>query len=121
METRLRKFGNFGEEVAKQFLEGKGFELLDRNYATRFGEIDLIFFDSKREEVVFVEVKTRQNQDHVLGEESINESKKRKLTTTAKIFLEAKELMDRFARFDVVIIELNAKKQEIRHLINVYG
>lgn len=57
--------GRLGEELAAEHLERLGFEVLDRNYRTRFGELDLVAFDGRA--LVFCEVKTRRAPAHGTG------------------------------------------------------
>ena len=66
---RSRRLGNFGERVAASHLESKGYEILERNYATREGEVDLIA--QRGDELVFVEVRSRQGRSFGTPEESI--------------------------------------------------
>ena len=56
-----RDIGNEGEKIALDYLLNKGYESIKQNFYTRWGEIDLIVFDSKSRELVFVEVKTRSS------------------------------------------------------------
>lgn len=57
--------GRLGEELAAEHLERLGFDVLDRNYRTRFGELDLVAFDGRA--LVFCEVKTRRRAAHGTG------------------------------------------------------
>ena len=68
-----RKIGKDGEEIAAKFLLDKGYNILEKNYYTRFGEIDLIA--SKNDILVFVEVKLKQTEDFGTPEEMIGFSK----------------------------------------------
>ena len=54
-----KKFGIIGEKIAQKFLINKGYEILETNYYTKIGEIDIIAQKSKK--IVFIEVKTRSN------------------------------------------------------------
>lgn len=63
MKTKKRKIGDFGEEQASLFLLQKNYQILERNFYTRFGEIDIIAWDNKKHHgktLCFVEVKTRK-------------------------------------------------------------
>ncbi|MBU1167781.1 YraN family protein [Patescibacteria group bacterium] len=114
-----RQFGNWGERIAKKYLENKGYQFLEANYSQKMGEIDLVFFDHSRQEVVFVEVKTRQKEQYIMGDDSVGRSKIRKMQTVARIFLLERHYERFFARFDVVSVCINGQKAEIRHLISV--
>ena len=66
MVDRDRKAtGYFGEDVARRILESRGYRLVEKNYTTRRGEIDLIM--RKNNEIIFVEVKTRKNQAYAIA------------------------------------------------------
>lgn len=65
--------GKWGESVAATYLIEKGYSLVTTNYRTPDGEIDLIV--QKDAELVFVEVKTRQNMEYGLPEEAVNDEK----------------------------------------------
>ena len=57
MITEKRRRGNMGEDFAAEYLEGKGYEIIERNFNTRLGEIDIIARDGKY--IAFIEVKSR--------------------------------------------------------------
>ena len=58
MVHQRRRFGNWGEDAAVRYLKTRGYEILDRNYRSSWGEIDIIA--RQRDVLAFVEVKTRQ-------------------------------------------------------------
>ncbi len=80
-----RKFGNKIETDAQKFLEQHCLKLITKNFNCRFGEIDLIMQD--KEEVVFVEVRYRNNDKYGAGLETIDRRKQLKLIKTAEFFL----------------------------------
>src|SRR5665648_1233285 len=69
--------GEKGELLAKCYLEKKGYSILEQNFRTRYGEIDIIA--KFQEEIVFFEVKTRSDTDHGLPCEAVNKAKQRKI------------------------------------------
>ena len=73
--------GAWGEEIASQYLEAKGYTILARNWRTQEGEVDLVAQDG--ETVVFVEVKTRTSKEFGWSEESITLTKRRRLQRSA--------------------------------------
>ena len=93
--------GRLAEEQALGFLEQAGLKLLDRNYHSRYGEIDLIMEEGRT--VVFVEVRYRRSDRYGSAQESVNRAKQAKLILTAACFLREKRL-DRPARFDVAAL-----------------
>lgn len=92
-----------GETLAVDFLQRKGFILIARNYHSAFGEIDIVMQD--KNEVVFIEVKTRSKHNLKSAENSITLKKRMKLTKTAQVFLnEHSELSEYSCRFDIMLI-----------------
>jgi putative endonuclease len=98
-----RQEGFLGEEMAVQSLKKKGYKILQRNYANRFGEIDIIAED--RGALVFVEVKKRASGRFGGPFSAIDERKKDHLIRTALYYLKENKAYDKRARFDVVGIE----------------
>lgn len=66
--------GKIGEDMATEYLNKKGYKILERNFECRQGEIDIIALD--KDEIVFVEVKTRTSKKYGLAAEAVDENKK---------------------------------------------
>lgn len=77
--------GKLGEEHIAKWLEQHGYQILERNYHSRFGEIDIIAQQGPY--IAFVEVKTRATNSQVSPFEAITPQKQRKILATAKIYL----------------------------------
>ena len=108
------KLGRWGERRSEKYLRAKGFCTIARNFSCRDGEIDLVMSDDGT--VVFVEVKTRRNEDHSPAQDAVTAGKKIRMIRTAKRFLKTYKLNDRAMRFDVVAVVLGEKgPAEIRH------
>lgn len=108
MSKDSRLIGIDAETVAVDFLEKHGYRILQKNFRTKLGEIDIIAKDKNT--ICFVEVKSRANTSRGLPEEAINNFKRRKVSRAALAFLKQNKLMDSDARFDVVSIDLNEVK-----------
>ena len=106
--------GRAGEKRAVEFLKEKGYKILEQNFKTHFGEIDVIVRDG--EVVVFVEVKTRSDDRFGAPSEAVNYKKREKYFVVASEYLRNKGLLDSPSRFDVVEIE-NGK---INHIIDAF-
>ncbi|MBL7685974.1 MAG: YraN family protein [Deltaproteobacteria bacterium] len=78
--------GQKAEEVALNFLKKRGHQLLEKNWRSRWGEIDLITFHQNR--LYFVEVKYRENLSFGSGYEAIHPKKQEKLMKTALLYLQ---------------------------------
>jgi putative endonuclease len=99
---RLRDDARAAEDAAVRFLERQGYKIAQRNFATRFGEIDIIAIDDGM--VVFVEVKSRASDAYGPPEVAVNRRKQATLRRIAQLFLERRDLLDTPCRFDVVAL-----------------
>lgn len=96
--------GRAGEDEALAEYLRRGFTLTERNYQTRWGEIDLIVTDGKT--VVFCEVKTRTPRSRMKGTTAMTLAKKRKIFKTALLYMQAAQLpLTVQPRFDVAEID----------------
>lgn len=118
MDSR-REMGNEGETLAATFLTQKGYQILERQWRkSDLGEIDLICLDG--EELVFVEVKTRQSLESGYPEDSVTPAKLRHLAVVAECFIQERALESKPHRFDVVAIILKPYgPPEMTHLQGV--
>ncbi len=105
--------GRRGEDLAVTFLREKGYRILDRNW--KHGDLELDIVAKEGDEIVFVEVKTRSSSDYGEPEDSVDELRKRRLTSAASIYLKHHRLDNR-SRFDIIAIILNDKEQSINHI-----
>lgn len=109
--------GDEGEELAVEFLKGKGFEILERNYRYGKGEIDIIANDPAKGFLVFVEVKSRKNLEFGEPEYAITLKKIKQIKKIAELYLYEKNIKEADCRFDVVAILFG---QSAKPLINYY-
>lgn len=112
MRQDTKVLGRWGEERAAEYLAQKGYEIVQRNYSTRYGEIDIIARD--KDILVFVEVKTKTDDYFGKPEEMVDRRKLGRIRRMATTYLEGKEVA---CRIDVVAIE----GEELRHYENVTG
>ncbi len=113
-----KELGRRGEEIAVRYLQKKGYGLLDRNYYTRFGELDIIC--EKNKELIFVEVKTRKSVKYGSPEESITAKKKEHLRKAALIYIDTHHRPFQGMRFDVIAILLEKEDKKINHIKNAF-
>jgi len=124
----MNNIGKDGEIVAANFLKNLGYEILDRNFKNItgrvIGEIDIIAKDREMNELVFVEVKTREYQKYkdTLPEENITPSKLRKLNRIATRYLQEKNLREEHYRFDAISVWLDytTRRAKIKHLKSIF-
>jgi putative endonuclease len=102
MRERRRIVGEQGERLAAGYLQAKGYEIVERNYRTRRGEIDLIA--RRQRELVFVEVRTRTTNRFGTPAESVDGRKQKKLRELALAYLQQKGRTASSFRFDVIAI-----------------
>ncbi len=115
---QTREKGNAGEDLGADFLKGRGFRIVARNYRTRFGEIDIVA--EHRGELVFVEVRSLSSSSRHLPEETISFEKQKRLSLTAQAYLQKNRLEDRVARFDILAIEIDGSTPTVRHLPDAF-
>lgn len=104
-----RIIGNAGEAAALDFLKRNGYEIIETNFRTVFGELDVIA--RHKDCVVFVEVKTRLTSSLGPPYLSITRTKKRHIVRNALAYLERHHLFDSDWRIDVVSIKLNYRRE----------
>ena len=108
--------GKIGEDAVVIYLENDGYEILERNFHSRWGEIDII---AKKEKCsVFVEVKTRKSVKYGTPAEFVTRAKIKKIIKTAVLYLEN---TDCEMRFDVAEVYFNDGKCEINYIENAFG
>lgn len=110
--------GFFGEGIAERYLKTHGYKILEKNFRTPFGEVDIIAKDG--EAIVFIEVKTRKNLTFGLPQESIDENKKRRLVNIGIYYLKKKGILNIPARFDVVSILLSSREERVELIKNAF-
>lgn len=109
--------GELGEQKAVDFLIQKGYQILTRNYRFKKHELDIVAQD--KEELVVVEVKTRQSHYLTDPDQLVSKSKQKGLVQAANGYIQNQEF-DGECRFDVVIIIHNAKGTEIQHIEDAF-
>lgn len=113
-----KNLGQAGEIFAAKFLESKGYKIIEKNFRIRSAEIDIIAEFDK--EIIFVEVKTRSNNNFGLPVEAVNLRKQKKIIEAASFFLQNDKFFDFSCRFDVIEVYSNGKNFEIRHIENAF-
>lgn len=110
--------GERGENVAAKFLTTNGYKILQRNFMTKVGEVDIVARQGKV--LVFVEVKTRQ-EEQVRPEDQVNAEKMHQITKASEVFLSRFGQPQPPARFDVIaILWPEGREPIIRHHENAF-
>ena len=110
--------GKLGEAIAEEYLQKKGYKILEQNYRTKYAEIDLIARQGK--ELVFVEVRTKRGELFGTPEESLNKRKLRKLWLNARSYAARKGWQGAY-RIDAVCIVLKPDNsvERLEHYENI--
>ncbi len=117
--TRERlDLGKWGEDLALQKVKKLGYRCIVRNYRCPLGEVDLIARDG--DTLVFVEIKTRKGRSLGYAKEAVNRRKRRQLSKVALAYMKANGCSEARARFDVVVINLEGKAEEIEVIRNAF-
>ena len=109
--TTAKRAGNKAEDIATSYLEALGFRILDRNWKTRWCEVDIIV--QKDGIVSFVEVKYRSSSNQGGGLAAITPSKLKQMTFAAKLWLSKKPNIDA----NLAVIEVSGKDFDVTSFI----
>jgi len=112
-----KELGNSGENIARLFLESKGYKIIEKNYRAYRKEIDIIA--QKDGYIIFAEVKTRRSVNFGNASESVNITKQQHIITAAKIFLiKNAQYSELQPRFDIIEVYRDNKtgKNYVRHI-----
>lgn len=114
MSDRRRALGQRGEDAATAYLERQGCTVVERNWRTSAGEVDIICVDG--EDLVFVEVKTRKNSSKGTPDEAVTPAKQRRYERLARQYVAQSGVADISVRFDVIsILVIAADRALLRH------
>ena len=109
-----KKLGKKGEKKARSYLKRTGWKILENNYKTPFGEIDIIA--NKGETIAFIEVKTRLSDNYGLPSEAVSNERKLRYIRGANYFFTNK-IIDCTVRFDIIEVF----KDELNHIENAFS
>jgi len=114
---RHNQLGQEAEDLALCYLQQQGLTLIERNYRSRYGEIDLIMRDQQH--IVFVEVRFRSSQRYGGALSSVDIHKQRKLIKCAQQYIANTSSRLGF-RFDVLAISPSSQQHDIQWLTNAF-
>jgi putative endonuclease len=113
-----RSSGTWGEEMALRYFLERGYELVERNYRTRYGELDLIL--RKNNTLVFVEVKLRRGSGFGGPLEAVTTRKQTTIRSLAEQYLSDRDLAFDTVRFDVVGILVEGNEPRLQHVADAF-
>ncbi len=118
MTRRNKNLGDWGERQACDFLQRHGFAVVERNYHTTMGEIDIIA--NKGDDYYFIEVKTRKDFE-LANDTAVTYSKKIKLQKAVRAYCYARSITDRSIILAGLIIEVKKLEQKVHfHFYIIY-
>jgi len=109
--------GKFGEEMAVEFLQKNGYEILETNWTFQKAELDIIA--QKDNIVAIVEVKTRSSLDFGLPQDFVKPKKIQLLVKAVNEYVIANDL-DVEVRFDIIAVHKEGKKFELEHILDAF-
>lgn len=130
--SNSQKIGELGEEIACKYLTRHGFNIFERNYTRKWGEIDIIA--KKEESLFFIEVKARQvetgffeenieffKNNEVRPEDNMHPWKMKRLRRVVETYLISKRLGNINWQFDLLLVylDINSRKARVRVVNNI--
>ena len=120
MKTSAQTTGKHGEDLAVDYLQSQGFQIVERNWSPcRWGEIDIVTVD--KDTLVFVEVKTRKGDSHISPQASLTYRQKNKLRSLALLYGKSHSDLPKALRIDLIgITYFNSdSKPQLEHFLSI--
>ncbi len=115
-KKKINPNGKAGETLAVKYLETHGYRVLDRNYTTNIGEVDIFVTDEKS--LIAVEVKSRLSLEYGTPAEAVGYEKIKKISQVTSQYIKQYRLFGIPVRFDVV--EVYLKDKTVNHIVNAF-
>jgi len=112
-----KELGKQGEDIAYAYLVGKGYSIVETNYRYKRNEVDIIAQD--KDEIVFIEVKTRSSSSYGKPEDFVSPAQQKRLIDCAHHYL-LHTNVSRSVRFDIIAISWQANEPTLEHLENAF-
>ena len=117
-DTKKITIGKEGEKIAAAYLKKNGYRIIEINFRCSIGEIDIVA--KEKDDLVFVEVKTRKSIELGYPEQAVGIRKQKKMSQLALWYLQKRKIADTNARFDIVAVTLIPEKNEVRLIKNAF-
>ena len=117
-DTKKIITGKEGEKIAAAYLKKNGYRIIEINFRCPIGEIDIVA--KEKNDLVFVEVKTRKSIELGYPEQAVGIRKQKKMSQLALWYLQKRKIADTNARFDVVAVTLIPEKNEVKLIKNAF-
>lgn len=113
-----KNLGELGENKAINFLIKNGYNILEKNFRSKHGEIDIIA--KEKNEYVFIEVKTRTSIKYGMPVEAVDKNKKEHILNASKYYIYKNYLQNQFIRYDIIEVYINKNNYLINHIKNAF-
>jgi putative endonuclease len=107
-----QELGRLGEDTAAEYLMREGYRIIERNFRTKIGELDIIA--GRGDVLAFIEVKTRQGDMFGRPAESVGAKKQEHIRRTAQLYMNIRKVHPLIVSFDVIEVEIN-------HIMDAFG
>ncbi len=115
-KKRINARGSSGEDIAVKYLQTHGYRVLDRNFTTSVGEVDIFVTDESM--LIAVEVKSRLSLEYGTPAEAVNHEKIKKISQVTSQYIKKFRLFGTPVRFDVV--EVYIADKTVNHIKNAF-
>lgn len=106
----------WGENLASKYLEDHNYEIIDRNFSCQKGEVDLIAKDRKKEELVFIEVKTRSDLKYGNPYDSESLKKPKSIKQVIQYYIYKNQIYHITIRLDLIEVHIKKTNYKINHI-----
>ena len=113
------ELGKNGEQMSCLYLLINNYYILNRNFNTYYGEIDIIARDMNKEEYVFIEVKSRTTNNYGRPSDAINDIKIERIIKSSKYYIYLNNLWNKKIRYDVIEVYIKGKEYYINYIKNI--
>ena len=120
-DVEKARTGRAAEDAAVRHLWWRGYQILERNYRTRAGEVDIIA--RKGDTMVFVEVRSKKEGSPVAPKDTVTPAKERRIDDAASVYLKAHKLTEVNIRYDIAEVwtDDRGRPRRVEVLENAFG
>ena len=114
------KTGKLGEDIACKYLENQNYKIVERNFSCKQGEIDIIAWEETKQELVFIEVKTRKSFHYGKPAEAVDRTKKKHIYQAAQYYVYINKIRNIYLRFDVIEVYVQGKIIKVNQIKQIF-
>ena len=112
--------GKWGEEKACEYLSKREYDIVEQNFSCSQGEIDIVAWDKNKNELVFIEVKTRTNSNYGSPADAVDMPKQKHIYWAAQYYIYLHKIKNTYLRFDVLEIYVKGELYKINHIKQIF-